>query len=99
MSGAEFHRRAMEDALTDAAEQSSVDRKAIAIAEAQVHATALLAEQQRIANLIAAYDRDALVYPAVNAVPHTERYALQRAEREAFEARIAGEVTEGLGLA
>jgi hypothetical protein len=63
MSAAEFHRRAVEDALTDAAEQTSVDRKAIALAEAQVHATVLLAEEQRTANLIAAFERDAIQPP------------------------------------
>lgn len=65
---------------------------------ANAQATLALVEQQRIANIIAAYDRDALVYPALNAIPHTERYALQRAEREAFEARVAAEVTNGVGL-
>ncbi|MDY1005715.1 hypothetical protein [Curtobacterium sp. CFBP9011] len=59
MSPAEFHRRAVEDALTDAAEQTLVDRKAVALAEAQVHATVLLAEEQRTANLIALFDEEA----------------------------------------
>lgn len=66
---------------------------------ANAEATLALVEQQRIANLIAAFDRDALIYPALNAAPYTERNALQRAERAAFETRIATEVTEGVGLA
>lgn len=66
---------------------------------ANAEATLALVEQQRIANIIAAYDRDALVYPALSATPFTERYALQKGERAAFEARIAAEVTEAVGLA
>ena len=88
MSGAEFHRRAMEDALTDAAEQSSVDRKAIAIAEAQVHATALLAEEQRTANLVAAFERDAIQPPHESA-----------AANRPFWNAVSADITERLDLA
>jgi hypothetical protein len=66
---------------------------------ANAEATLALVEQQRIANIIAAYDKDALIYPAINATPYTERYALQRAERDRFEQRIATEVTAGVGIA
>lgn len=99
MSGAEFHRRGMEDALTDAAEQSSVDRKAIAIAEAQVHATALLAEEQRTANLIALFDEEA---PEVFREPRSddkdERIRAAGRIKERWLA-LADDVAERLDLA
>lgn len=52
MSALDYHRQAMLDALEDAAQQTAVERKANALAEAQVHATALLAAEQNTANLL-----------------------------------------------
>jgi hypothetical protein len=107
MSAAEFHRRAMEDALTHAAAQTSTDRRANVLAEAQVHATALLAEGQHTANLIALFDeqgpevfRDPVVRTDfVDAESY--RKALRVAE-ERVRARylvLAAEVAERLDLA
>ncbi len=58
MNAAQFHRQAMMDALEDAAQQTAVERKANSIAEAHVHATALLAAEQSTANLIAVLNGD-----------------------------------------
>ncbi|WIA99709.1 hypothetical protein [Curtobacterium sp. MCBA15_012] len=108
MIGAEFHRQAMEDALADAAEQTAVDRKTVALAEAQVHATALLAEEQRTANLIALFDEEGpevFRAPEISATSIGTPVELRQARRAASEAVrtqylvLAAEIAERLALA
>jgi hypothetical protein len=99
MSPAEFHRQAMTDALTDATQQTSVDRKAVALAEAQVHATAALVEEQRTANLIALFDEEA---PEVFREPRPDDKDERMRAVDRMKARwlsLADDVAERLDLA
>ncbi len=61
-----------------------------ATALAQVHATLALADEQRTANLIAAFERDAISAPAADSTT---------AERHAYWNGIADTITQRLGLA
>lgn len=99
MSAAEFHRQAMTDALEDAAAQTSVDRKTVAFAEAQVHATAFLAEEQRTTNLIALFDEEA---PEVYREPRSSDPVERQRSIERIKTRwlaLADVVAERLDLA
>lgn len=79
------------EALEDAAQHQRNGHDAgQAIALAQVHATLALVEEQRTANLIAAFERDAISAPAAD---------VTTAERHAYWNSIADTITERLELA
>lgn len=62
-----------------------------ALVRAQVHATLALVEEQRTANLIAAFERDAVQPPADT--------HLANGTRQAWWNGVADQITERLGLA
>jgi hypothetical protein len=79
---------ASSDQLLRAVGSSAADR---ALVRAQVHATLALVEEQRTANLIAAFERDAVQPPADT--------HLANGTRQAWWNGVADQITERLGLA
>ncbi|MBF4602798.1 hypothetical protein [Curtobacterium sp. VKM Ac-2884] len=79
---------ASSEQLLRAAGTAAADR---ALVRAQVHATLALVEEQRTANLIAAFERDAVQPPADTHIAN--------GTRQAWWNGVADQITERLGLA